>query len=341
MVPKEVLEAMAKPVIHHRTPEFKALFEDCTKRMQKVFKTENELFILAGSGTSAMDAAIANTIEKGDKVLSIVSGKFSERMRDIAKAYNANVTELSFDWGAPVDIEKVKEALTEDTKLITIVHNETSTGVRNPVKELAGLTKDTNTLLAVDAISSMGGDTIETDKWGLDFCISGSQKVLAMATGLAFISVSEKAWETIEKTNSTKYYLDLQKYRKMYPTQTPFSTPVTYIYGLRAALDLLEKEGLENRIKRYTKLAEKTRAGVKKMGFKLLPQTDEICSNTLTAVYSEQASDIKKQLNEKYDILVAGGQAHLKDKIFRIAHMGIITEEHIDKTLNAIGEIIK
>jgi len=338
LVPQEILKAMAQPVIHHRTPEFIELFHETTERLKRIFKTQNETFILAGSGTSCMDAAICNTIKAGDKVLSLVSGKFSERLRDIAKVYGADVTALDFDWGSKIDIELVKKALTPDTKLLTMVFNETSTGVRNDVKAVADLVRGTDTLLLVDAISALGGDTFETDKLGVDLCIAGSQKCFAMATGLGFLSVSQKAWKIIESNPTPRYYLDLRKYKGAKPT--PFSTPVTYIFALSKALDLIASEKLENRIKRHAENAKLCREGVKKLGFELFPQPEEICSNTLTAVKSENSAEIIKKMLGKHNIRIAGGQAHLKGKIFRIGHMGAITKEHVEKTLKALEDVI-
>ena len=342
IVPERILNAMAKPVIHHRTPEFVSIFQDCSERLKNVFKTKNGVYIIAGSGTAAMEASICNTISPGDKVLSIVSGKFSERLRDIAKTYGADVNSLEFEWGSEVKLDRVKEALTEDTKLVTAVHNETSTGVRNPIKEIGALLKDTDTLFMVDAISSLGGDRFETDEWGADLCISGSQKCMALPTGLSFISVSDDAWKSIEQNKNPHYYLDLQKYKEKYP-QTPFSTPVSLVFALEAGLDLIDEEGFENKLARHLRVADYARSKAKELGFELFPEKPEICSNTLSSfkqVPGIDTSELIKRLNSDFNIRIAGGQAHLKGKIFRIAHMGIIGEEELDTTYSAIQDII-
>lgn len=327
------------PVIHHRTPEFIELFHETTNRLKRVFKTENDTFILSGSGTACMEAAICNTVQKGDKVLTLVNGKFSERLGDLAKVYGADVKVLEFDWGSPIDPALVKEALTPDTKLVTMVFNETSTGVKNEVKPISDLLNGTETLLLVDAISALGGDEFKTDEWGVDLCISGSQKCFAMATGLGFISVSQKAWSAINDNPNPRYYLDLRKYKDAKPT--PFSTSVTLIYGLSAALDLIAKEKLETRIVRHQTNAKLCRDGIKKLGFEILPISEDVCSNTLTAVKSDKAAVIIKKMLEDHDIRIAGGQAHLKGKVFRIGHMGSITKEHVEKTLKALEEVMK
>lgn len=342
IVPEKILDAMAKPVIHHRTPEFVSIFQNCSERLQKVFKTQNGVYIFAGTGTAAMEASICNTISPGDKVLSIVSGKFSERLRDIAKTYGANVTSLEFEWGSEIKLDRIKEALTEDTKLVTSVHNETSTGVRNPIQKIGALLKDTDTLFMVDAISSLAGDKFETDDWDVDLCISGSQKCMALPTGLSFISVSEDAWGVIEQNKNPHYYLDLQKYRKKYP-QTPFSTPVSLIFALEAGLDLIDEEGFEKKLARHHKVANYARNKSKELGFELFPEKEEICSNTLSSfkqVPGIDTGELIKRLNSDFNIRIAGGQAHLKGKIFRIAHMGIIGEKELDVTFDAIQDLI-
>jgi len=338
IVHPRILKALSKPMIHHRTQEFRDIMTDCAAKLKKLFKTQNDVLIIPGSGTASMEAAVANTITPGDKVLCLVSGKFSERFVEIAKTYGASVTQLDFEWGSPFDFEKIESTLQEDFKLVTAVHNESSTAVRNDIAKLGTLLKDKNPLFIVDAISSLAGDDIRTDEWGVDICIGGSQKALAMPTGLSFLTLSEKAKNAL--TQTPNYYLNLQKYLKKFP-ETPFSTPVSLVFALQEALNIVEEEGLENRIKRHAENAEYCRSRVKDLGLKLFPTSEEICSHTLTAISSEKADEIRKALMENYSIRVAGGQAHLKGKIFRIAHMGVINKPELDKTLDAIGEILK
>lgn len=338
IVPPKILKALSKEMIHHRTQEFRDLMTECGERLKPVFKTKNQVLIIPGTGTASMEASLVNTISPGDKVLCLTSGKFSERFSEIAKTYGAKVTELKFEWGAPYDFEKIEQAFEGDYKVVTAVHNESSTGVRNDIAKLGALVKDKETLLVVDAISSLAGDDVRTDSWNVDICVAGSQKALAMPTGLSFMAISEKAKKVIEQNNVPKYYLDLKKYIKKFP-ETPYSTPVSLIFGLQAALDVVEEEGLETRVKRHIDNAEYCRKRVKEMGFELLPKTEEICSRTLTAIKSDKATEIKEALDKKYNIKVAGGQAHLKGKIFRIAHMGVIEKEELDKTLEALESI--
>ena len=338
IVHPRILKALSKPMIHHRTQEFRDIMTECGAKLKKVFKTENDVLIIPGSGTASMDAAIANTITPGDKVLCLVSGKFSERFAEIAKTYGADVTQLDFDWNSSFDFEKIESALQEDFKLVTAVHNESSTGVRNEIARLGTLLKDKESLFIVDTISSLAGDDIRADEWGVDICIGGSQKALAMPAGLSVMALSEKAKNAL--VQAPNYYLNLKKYLKKFP-ETPYSTPVSLVYALQEALNIIEDEGLKNRIKRHAENAEYCRSRVKELGLKLFPASEEICSQTLTAISSEKANEIKKALVETYGIRVAGGQAHLKGKIFRIAHMGVINKPELDKTLDAIKEIIK
>ncbi len=339
IVPERILKALSMPIIHHRTPEFTEILRDAAGRLKPIFKTDNDAFILYSSGTGAMEAAIANTINPGDKVVSIVSGKFSERLRDIAIAYGANVESVEFNWGSEIDVEKIKEKITEDTKAVTIVQNETSTGVRNPVWKIGEITKETDTLLITDVISSIAGDNIQTDKWGVDLCIGGSQKCFALPPGLAFITVSEKAWNAIEKNENRKFYFDLMKYKKKFP-QTPFTSSISLLYALEESLDMIEEEGLENRIKRHVDNAEFCRTEVKKLGLELFPEKEEIASVTLTAIKHEKSEEIRTKLKENYDILVAGGQSHVKGKIFRIGHMGFVGRSELEKTISALEEVL-
>ena len=345
IVDPKVLRAMSKPIMPHREKEFSEMFLEQAERMKQVFRTKNDLFLLAGSGTAAMDAAVSNTIKPGEKVLCIVSGKFSERFTEIVKCYGGEALELNFEWGKEIDVNKVKEALDEnnDIKAITVVHNETSTGVKNPIKEIGEIVKETNALLIVDTISSLGGDNINVDEWNIDLCATGSQKCLAIPPGIAAISISEKAWNVIEKTNGYSYYLNLKKYKK-HKHHAPYTQPVSMVYGLKVALDMIFEEGLENRIERHRRLAKATREGVKGMGLKLFPEKEEICSNTVTSLRVPKGMDDKKIreiMKDKYNIVIAGGQAHLKGKIMRIGHMGNVSKRDILCTLAALELALK
>ncbi len=340
-----VFRAMSMKIMPHRGEEFNKLFMEQSERMKKIFKTKNDVFIMSGSGTAAMDAAIANIVQPGDKVLCITSGKFGERFRDIVKAYKGAVIELKYEWGNPINTEDVKKALEKDSsiKAVTMVHNETSTGVRNPVAEIGKIVRNTKALLVVDTISSLGGDNIEVDNWGVDLCASGSQKCIGLPPGMCFISVSQKAWGVIEKTDGTCYYLNLKKYKNN-KYKAPYTQPVSMTYGLKEALDIIDEYGFENWIKKHEKLAKATREAAKALGLKLFPQDEKTCSNTVTSIKVPDGIDgqeLVKLMREKHDIVIAGGQDHLKGKIIRIGHMGSISEKEIIVTMACLQMTLK
>lgn len=340
VVPSRITRAMSAPILPHRGKEFSQMFLDQMERLKMVFRTKNEVYVLCGSGTAAMEASISNSVTEGDKVLCLINGKFSERFAEIAESFKANVIKLEFEWGDQVDVGVVRRTLYDnpDIKVVTMVFNETSTGVRNPVEEVGELVSDTEAILVVDTISALGGDVFETDLWNVDICVSGSQKCFALPPGLAFISVSDKAWRVIEGNDSMAYYLDLKNYRKD-KAHAPYTPPVTLVYGLRESLDMLDEEGLENRWERHKELANIAREGLTELGFELLPLSEEICSNTVTAVKVPEGFDVsqfKRILRERYNIEIAGGQSHLTNKIFRVGHMGVITERDLYATLVCI-----
>jgi len=340
-----IFRAMSMKIMPHRGEEFNKLFMEQSERMKKIFKTKNDVFLMAGSGTAAMDAAIANIIQPGDKVLCITSGKFGERFRDIVKAYKGTVVELKYEWGSSINIEDVKKALEKDPsiKAVTMVHNETSTGVRNPVAEIGKIVRSTKALLVVDTISSLGGDNIEVDNWGIDLCASGSQKCIGLPPGMCFISVSQRAWDVIEKTDGTCYYLNLKKYKNN-KYKAPYTQPVSMTYGLKEALDIIDEYGLENWIKKHEKLAKATREATKTLGLKLFPQDETTCSNTVTSIKVPEGIDgqeLVKLMRENHDIIIAGGQDHLKGKIIRIGHMGSITKKEIIVTMACLQMTLK
>ncbi|MHC1605584.1 MAG: pyridoxal-phosphate-dependent aminotransferase family protein, partial [Candidatus Methanofastidiosia archaeon] len=340
-----ITRAMSTPIIPHRGKEFSQLFLKQIERLKSVFQTKNDIFILCGSGTAAMEAGISNTVGQNDKVLCLVNGKFSERFVEIAKNFRAKTIVLEFEWGKKIDVQKVRKALEEnpDVKAVTMVFNETSTGVKNPVKEVGEIVKKTPAVFIVDTISALGGDEFRTDEWNVDICATGSQKCFALPPGLAFVSVSKKAWKVIEKNKGHAYYLNLLLYRKD-KAHAPYTPPVTLVYGLKEALDMIEEEGLQTRIKRHNKLALIVRERIKEMGLELFPESEEICSATVTAINVPSGvnpGDIRRIMRETYDIEIAGGQAHLGSSIIRIGHMGIVKEKEIYATLKCLELTLK
>ncbi len=326
-VPEQVLLDMARPMIHHRTPEFEEIFKEARNGLKKVFKTEQEPLILASSGTGAMESAVINTLNQGDKVLVINGGKFGERWIKICQAYGINAESITIEWGRSVNPADVKAFLDKnpDTKAVFVQGSETSSTVYHPVKELAAITKDMpETLLIVDGITSAGVHDTRFDEWGIDILITGSQKAFMLPPGLAFITLSQKAWNMVEKSTLPKFYFNLKtELKNQLKNTTAWTAGVSLIIGLKTVLSMMEKEGIDNVFKRHSINAEATRAAVKALGLKLLAQ--DIPSNAATGCFLPENIDGKafvKYLRDKCGVSLAGGQDHLAGKILRISHLG-------------------
>ncbi len=326
-VPEQVLLDMARPIIHHRTPEFEAIFKEARNGLKKVFKTQQEPLILASSGTGAMESAIVNTLNKGDHVLVINGGKFGERWLKICQTYGIDADSIDLEWGRSVDPSDVKSYLEKhpETKAVFVQGSETSTTVYHPVKELAQVTKNLpETLLIVDGITSAGVHDTHFDEWGIDILITGSQKAFMLPPGLAFITLSQKAWNMVEKSTLPKFYFNLKtELKNQLKNTTAWTAGVSLIVGLKTVIDMMEKEGIDNVFKRHEINAEATRAACKALGLKLLAK--DIPSNAATGCYLPENIDGKafvKYLRDKCGISLAGGQDHLAGKILRISHLG-------------------
>ncbi len=342
-----VYRAMSRVVFHHRTPEYRKTFGECVSMMKEVMQTENDVFILTGSGTSAMEAAIANCVSPGDKVLTLINGKFSERWAELTETFGGASVPLDVEWGKAVKPEMVSEALDKepDTKFVTMCHNETSTAVLNPLPEIAKITKKRGKILMVDGITSVGGDYVYPDKWGVDILITGSQKCLGCPPGLGMIMVGPKAWEIInERKETPSYYLNLPAYKRSFEesSEPPYTSAISLIYGIHEALKMILEEGYENRVKRHRLMAKALRSGVEALGLKVLAE-EGYESNTITASwYPDGVGDTAfRKAMQKHGILVAGGQSHLKGKIFRVAHMDIIAEREILLMLAMVGLVLR
>lgn len=342
-VPTESLLAMAKPIIHHRTPQFMNIFKEANEGLKYIFNTKNDIFTFTSSGTGAMEASVVNFLSPGDKVMVIQGGKFGERFTEICKAYGVNAITLDVKWGNAVDLKTVEKKLSEnpDTKILYATLCETSTAVLTDIKSLAGLLKNKNTILAVDAISGLGADELKTDEWGVDLVISGSQKGLMIPPGLAFLSVSPKAWGLAEKSKCPKFYFNLKDAKKALDSNdTPWTPALTLVIGLVEALKIIKEEGLENVIKRHAVLAEAVREAVKAMGLGIYSNSP---SNAVTAVVVPPGVDgekLVKTLRDKYGVTIAGGQADLKGKVFRVAHLGYMNRFDVIVAISAIENIL-
>ncbi len=344
-VPPEALLAMAMPIIHHRAPDFLPVLESAKKGLQWLYQTKNEVLILCSTGTGGMDGAVSNFLSPGDDVLVVNGGKFGERWTKICQAYGMKVEELIVEWGYAVKAEQVEASLKKNPKIkaVFIQANETSTGVYHDVKSVGAVVKKTDALFVVDAISALVAHDIKADEWGIDVMIGGSQKGVMLPPGLAFISVSDKAWKMADTAKTPKFYFNFKKEREnLAKNQTLFTSPVTLIIGLNAAIKMLQDEGLENVFKRHDKLARATRAGALALGLKLFPK--ESPSNALTAIEAPAGVDgqaIYKDLRVKYGITGAGGQDKLKGKIFRIAHLGYADTFDVITAIAGIEMVLK
>ncbi len=326
-VPPEVLLSMAMPIIHHRAPDFLPILDSAKKGLQWLFQTKNDVLILSSTGTGGMVGAVNNFFNPGEKVLVLNGGKFGERWTKICQAYGLKVDELMVEWGYAVNPADVEAALKKDPdiKAVFVQATETSTGVYHDIEGLGKVIKKyENTLFIVDAISALVAQDLRTDEWGVDVMIGGSQKGLMLPPGLAFVSVSEKAWKKNGSSKMPRFYFNFKKEREnLAKNQTNFTSAVTLIIGLNEAIRMLQKEGLENVFKRHATLAHATREAVKAMGLGIYSK--ESPSNSVTAIEAPQGIDgqqIYKMLREKYGITGAGGQDKAKGKIFRLAHLG-------------------
>jgi aspartate aminotransferase-like enzyme len=338
-VPEQVRMAMMRQAINHRGPAFGAVYAESVRVLKDLFHTGNELFVISGSGTAAMEAAIGN-FGRDRKIAALENGKFGERMGKIGQRYG-EVTVVRSDWGTPLDLDGLERALESGAELVTMVHNETSAGIKNPAEVVGKMARKHGALFVMDGITSIGGDLVDVDGWGVDVAFVGSQKCLAAPAGLSAISVSKRAWERL--CEKRPYYLDLAAYRKSAastPMETPYTPAVPLFLALREALGIIEREGIPKRIERHRRMAEAVRAAVSAWGLPMFPKPDALhaYSNTVTAVAVPDGVNEKvlRATVKGFGIEIAGGQDHLKGKIFRIGHMGAVGAPELLATLAAV-----
>lgn len=320
-----VLRAMGMPAINHRSAAFQEVIAEVRELTKYLFQTSGRVAVLSGSGTAGLDAAASGMLHRDDRVLCLVNGKFSERFLDLCKVY-AKPTPLQFEWGTPVDPQRVSAALESGGfRAITVCHNETSTGLTNPIREIAAVARKHDALLIVDGITSVGGIDVRLE-WGIDALVMGSQKCIAAPPGLAAVAVSERGYGALHEESS--FYTNLKAHLDgLEEDDTPFTPAVPLFFAYREALRLLKEEGLEIRLKRTALLGEATRAAVDAIDLEMLPRKG-FESNTVSAIRYPAGMDDKKfrkTLEEEHRTVVQGGQAQLKGKIFRIGHMGIVS----------------
>ncbi len=344
-LPPEVLKIQSKQMINHRGAEFHTLLHDVTTKLKLLFETQNDLFLLTGSGTGGLEAAVVNMLSPGDPVLAVTIGAFGDRFAAIAKAFGANVIPLKFEMGKAADPQAVRQALKDhpEVKAVFITHNETSTGITNDMDALSPIVREAGKLLMVDCVSSLGSLRCPVDGWGIDVAISGSQKGWMAPPGMSFVSVSKKAWEAYAKAKMPRFYWDFGQAKKyLEKDENPWTPAVSIIYALSVGLDMLVKEGLPNIIARHARVGSACREGVKKLGLK--PVADEkYASNTVTAVWLPAGIEYKaisKGMRDEKDITITGGQGSLDGKIFRIGHLGWVNEKDIQECIETLGIVL-
>ena len=343
-VPSQVLLAMAQPIIHHRTPEYEAVFAEVRAGLKTLFRTEQDIISLACSGTGAMEAAVANLFSAGDTVVVVQAGKFGERWTEIARAYGLRPVEVTAPFGDTVAPERVAAALkaAPQARGVLAQHSETSTGVLHDVRGYAAVTRQTDALLLVDAVSSLGIAPLDMDAWGVDVVVAGSQKGLMLPPGLGFCALSARAWTRTASATLPRYYFDLAVERKFgQRNDVRFTPAVSLVIGLREVLRMLEAEGLPNVFRRHDRLARATRAGCEALGLELFAKATP--SPAVTSVLAPRGIDgeaIVAAYSEAHNITIAGGQGEMKGRVFRLGHMGYAAEFDVIAALAALEQIL-
>ncbi len=343
-IPPDVAAASALPIIHHRTHEFGQVFDECSAGLKYVYRTANDVMIITASGSGAMESAVANVVSAGDKVIVATSGSFGERWIKINQAFGGNVVAVKEEWGKPIDVKKVAEALkaNPDAKAVFCQHTETSTGVVNDLKALGEIVAPTGAVLVVDAISGLGGEELRMDEWKLDVVVAGSQKGLMIAPGLAFAAVSPKGWKAVEACKNARFYFDYRTIKKSIPNkETPWTPAVTLMQSLKVALSHIKEETIEGVWARHKKLARATRAGMEALGLKLFATNPCAVLTSALLPASVDGNKLVDWTRDELGVSVAGGQEQLKGKIVRLAHMGYMDQFDMLIGLSALETALK
>lgn len=343
-VPEAVRQVMAQPIIHHRTPQYRKIFERTSERIKKVYLTKNTVYTLTGSGTSAMEASMVNFHQTGDETLVVDGGKFGERWTDLAHAFGLKANVLKIPYGEAIDPRKIEKALKENQKIKSVCVElcETSTAVLSDIEAIGKMAAQTEALLLVDAISGLGADRMETDKWHVDLGVAGSQKALMLPPGLAFLSVSEKAKVRMKTANIPRFYLDLRLAEKaLKDWDTPFTPAMTLVIGLDKALDLIEAEGIENVFARAAELGKFTRVKLQAMGLELFSKAPSSTCSAAIVPAGVDGEKLVKVMRDEKGVTMGGGQGEMKGKIVRMAHMGSITKADLEEGLAVLKETLE
>ena len=342
-VPEQVLLALAKHPIGHRSSDFSKIIAQTTADLKWLHQTEHDVLALTVSGTGAMEAGIINFLSPGDRVLVGSNGKFGDRWAQMSRAFGLEVETISAEWGQPLDPEAFRTQLEADKerhiKAVIITHSETSTGVLNDLETINRYVKEHGEcLIIIDAVTSMGAVNLPIDEWGLDVVASGAQKGYMVPPGLGFVAVGSKAWQAYETAKLPRFYLDLGRYKKATDkNSSPFTPPVNLMFGLQVALQMMKAEGLENIFARHERLTRATREAMKALGLPLFAP-DQNASTAVTSVVPTEvdAEQIRSVMKKRFDIALAGGQDHMKGKMFRIGHLGFVSDRDILTAIAAL-----
>jgi aspartate aminotransferase-like enzyme len=345
-LPERVVRSMNRPMIDHRGPAFAAILAEITAGAKRVFRTKNDLLLLTCSGTGGLESAVANLVSPGDEVVAALCGNFGERFAALASAYGADVVRLEFEWGQPVDPDDLAVLLERhpNAKVVLLTHNETSTGLTNPLRELARVARNAERVVVVDGVSSISSIDIETDAWGIDVAVSGSQKGWMAPPGLALVSVSERAWAQQARARSPRFYFDWKEAKSWADKgMTPFTPAVAVAFAMQEGLHMLEEEGLADVYERHARLARATQAGLQALGFHLFAQ-DGYRSNTVTSALPPaglEISALRKLLDTKYGVVIAGGQGKMTGKMVRVGHLGAVADGDVVQVIWSIEQALE
>ena len=341
-VPERVMLAMANPIIHHRTEEFKQVFGEAVELSKRVMKTDNDVVIFSSSGSGAMEAAVSNLLNEGDVAITVNAGKFGERWTKLVRAFGAQPIEIQYEYGDYAKVEDIKKALdnTKGVKALYIQASETSTGTFHPVDEIGLMLKEKypEVVFVVDGITAYGAIDVKTDEWGIDIGITGSQKALMLPPGLSILSVSEKAKGVIRSCKNRFFYFDILG--ELEAGAGKFTPAVSLIFGLKTSLEMILGEGLENVFKRHNALAKAVRGAAKALSLELLSKRP---ANSLTAIKSPEAISSTRivEAMREFGVDISNGQGSLKGKIFRIAHLGYFDKPDILMCISTLEMVLK
>lgn len=339
-VPGAVLNAVGKQVLHHRSPEFSEKVRHVQDELGRLLQTDNDTLLFTCSGTGMMEAAVANLLSRGDKVICLNNGLFGQRWADICEVYGVKPVSYAVEWGKSVEPSELEQLLSEhgDAKVVFAIHSETSTGALNDIRALGKVAKKHDVVMAVDATSSIGVHEVRMDEWGIDIVVAGTQKALMTPPGLAFVALNGRAWGLVSDSDLPTYYFDFTKTWKRLQSkgQTPFTTAVSLVYGLEVALAMMETEGWDNVYARHAVMGEATRAAVKALGFGILPENPADGLTVAACPDGVDGNKLVRLIDDEFGVRFAGGQDKLSGKVFRIGHMGGIRERDLAMAISAL-----